>query len=77
MERIAYYAQNDTIEALRAAEREALRKAGAPDVDALVFVSMIPEDRGEILVECEATPAFMQWLRNKEMTFYTNEEDEE
>jgi hypothetical protein len=45
------------------AERAALAAAGAPDTDALVFLSIAAEDRDSAMVEAKATPAFVAWAQ--------------
>jgi hypothetical protein len=50
---------------VREAEREELREAGAPDVDAIVFVSILPEDRDDAMVEALVTDAFIEWAKGE------------
>ena len=49
---------------LHEAERQTLRDAGAPDVDAIVFVSILPEDRDDAIVEAMVTEAFIAWAKD-------------
>lgn len=49
---------------VREAEREALRDAGAPDVDAIVFVSILPEDRDDAMVEAMVPDSFVAWAKD-------------
>lgn len=70
----AWLAQNDATDEdgfyledgpeVHEAERQALREAGAPDVDAIEFVSILPEDRDDAMVEAFVTEAFIAWAKD-------------
>jgi hypothetical protein len=57
-----FYLQDGPL--LRIAERNELRKMGAPDVEEIEFVSILPEDRDSAMVEALVTPTFAVWAKS-------------
>jgi len=45
------------------AERAALKEWGAPDTEALVFESVLPEDRESAMATAVASDAFIKWAK--------------
>lgn len=54
--------------ALREIERAELKKLGAPGTEHIEFVSILPEDRDEAMVEALVTPEFAKWAKQHQMT---------
>jgi hypothetical protein len=49
---------------LREKERAQLKEWGAPDTEQIEFVSILPEDRDEAMVEAKVTEAFIAWAKS-------------
>jgi hypothetical protein len=74
--RFAWIAQNEAVDedgfyledgtAAYEAERAALKEMGAPDTEAIQFISILPEDRDEAMVEAEVSEAFAAWAKSPE-----------
>jgi hypothetical protein len=57
------------------AERAALKEQGAPDTELIEFISVLPEDRDEAMVEALVTYAFADWAKSQYGTTHTEPVD--